>query len=87
MWVSYTSGGNVRVRINGTNLTDDTIVTNQGPTGTDAAAWMGSLGGGAAVPELRVVEAMIWPGQALTGASLTDREAGYFATLYPSLGL
>lgn len=87
MWVSYTSGGNVRVRINGTNLTDETIVTNQGPTGTDAAGWMGSLGGGAAVPEFRLVEMMLFPGQALTGSDLTTREQGYFKTRYPSLGL
>lgn len=87
MWVSYTSGGNVRVRVNGTNLTDEAIVTNQGPTGTDQIVYMGTLGGGAYVPEFRMVEMMIWPGQALTGTSLTDREAGYFATRYPSLGL
>ena len=87
MWVSYTSGGNVRVRINGTNLTDEAIVTNQGPSGTDAAGWMGSLGGGAAVPEFRLVEMMLFPGQALTGTDLTTREQGYFKTRYPSLGL
>lgn len=87
MWVSYTSGGNVRIRINGTDLVDEAIVTNQGPAGTDLGTWMGSLGGGAAVPEFRMVEMMIFPGQALMGASLTTREQGYFKTRYPSLGL
>lgn len=87
MWVSYTSGGNVRVRINGTNLTDESIVANQGPTGTDQIIYMGTLGGGGYVPEFRMVEMMIFPGQALTGGDLTTREQGYFKTRYPSLGL
>lgn len=87
LWVSYTSGGNVRVRINGTDLTDEAIVTNQGPSGSDLPAVMGSMGGGAAVPEFRCVEVMLWAGQALTGVALTTREQGYFKTRYPSLGL
>jgi hypothetical protein len=87
MWVSYTSGGNVRIRINGVDLVDEAIVTNQGPTGTDQVVYMGTLGGGGYVAEFRLVELMIFPGQALTGAALTTREAGYFATRYPSLGL
>lgn len=87
VWVSYTSGGNVRVRVNGTNYVDESIVAFQGPTAGDTAAWMGSQSGGASVPDFRMVEMMIFPGQALTGAALTTREAGYFATRYPSLGL
>lgn len=87
IWVSYTSGGNVRVRVNGTNHVDESIVPNQGPTGTDAAAYMGSLAGGGAVPEFRLVETMIFPGAALDTTAMAVREAGYFATRYPSLGL
>lgn len=87
MWVSYTSGGNVRIRINATNLVDEAIVTNQGSTATDPAAWMGSLAGGAAVPEFRLVEMMLWPGQALSAGQISTREQGYFRTRYPALGL
>lgn len=87
MWVSYTSSGNVRIRINGVDLVNEAIVTNQGPAGTDQIIYMGTLGGGAYVPEMRVVEVMIFPGQALTGAQETAREQGYFKTRYPLLGL
>ena len=87
MWVSYTSGGNVRIRVNGTDYTDESIVSNQGPTWSDAIIYMGTMGGGAFVTTFRLVELMVFPGQALTGTAITDREAGYFATLYPSLGL
>jgi hypothetical protein len=87
MWVSYTSGGNVRVRINGTNLTDDTIVTNQGPTWSDAITHMGTMGGGAFVATFELVELMIFPGQALSAGQMATREAGYFDPRYPSLGL
>lgn len=87
VWVSYTSGGNARVRINGVDLVDESIVPFKGPTATDYVAYSGSMSGGSAVPEFRMVEAMIWPGQALTGTDLTTREQGYFKTRYPSLGL
>lgn len=87
MWVSYTSGGNVRIRINGVDLVNEAIVTNQGPAWTDQIIYMGTLGGGAYVPEMRVVEVMVFPGQALTGSALTTREQGYFKTRYPALGL
>lgn len=87
MWVSYTSGGNVRIRINGVDLVDETIVTNQGPAVTDQISYMGTLGGGAYVATFELVELMIFPGQALAGAALTLREQGYFKTRYPSLGL
>jgi hypothetical protein len=87
MWVSYTSGGNVRIRINGVDLVDETIVANQGPAVSDQIVYMGTLGGGAYAGEFRLVEMMVFPGQALTGAALTLREQGYFKTRYPSLGL
>ena len=87
LWVSYTSGGNIRIRINGSDLLDAAIATSQGPSAGDYPAYMGSLGGGAYVAEFRLVEVQVFPGQALTGAALTTREAGYFATRYPSLGL
>lgn len=87
MWVSYTSGGNVRIRINGVDLVNEAIVANQGPAGTDQIIYMGTLGGGAYVPEMRVVEVMIFPGQALDAAAMAAREDGYFATRYPLLGL
>lgn len=87
MWVSYTSGGNVRIRVNGTNLVDESIVTHQGPSAGDQIMYMGTLGGGGYVAEFRLVELMIFPGQALVGTDLTTREQGYFKTRYPSLGL
>ena len=87
MWVSYTSGGNVRIRVNGTDLVNEAIVMHQGPSAGDQVAVMGTLGFGGYVAEFRLVEMMIFPGQALTGASLTTREQGYFKTRYPALGL
>lgn len=86
MWVSYTSGGNIRIRINGTDYIDDPIESNQGPTWSDAITHMGTMGGGASVATFELVELMIFPGQALAGAALTLREQGYFKTRY-SLGL
>ena len=77
----------MRIRINGVDLVNEAIVTNQGPAWTDQIIYMGTLGGGAYVPEMRVVEVMVFPGQALTGSALTTREQGYFKTRYPALGL
>lgn len=87
LWVSYTSGGNVRIRANGSSLVDESIVPNQGPTGTDAIIYMGSLGGGSQVAEFRLVELMVFPGQALSTPDMVTREQGYFKTRYPTLGL
>lgn len=86
-WVSYTSGGNVRVRVNGVDMVDESIVPFQGPTGTDYTAYMGSMSGGSAAPEFRMVEAMVFPGQALSTPDMVTREQGYFKTRYPTLGL
>lgn len=87
MVVSYTSGGNVLIRINGSSVVNEAIVANQGPTGTDSVAWSGSTGGGANVPSFRMVEMMLFPGQALSAGQIATREQGYFKTRYPTLGL
>jgi hypothetical protein len=85
--ITYTSGGNVKIRINGVDLVNESVPANKGPSAADAIAYMGTLGGGAYVPSFRLAEVMLFPGQALSGAQVALREQGYFKTRYPSLGL
>ncbi len=88
LWcISYTADGNVKLRINGSNLIDESIPANKGPSASDAISYMGTLGGGAYVPNFLLAELLIYPGQALSDAQMIAREQGYFKTRYPSLGL
>ncbi|MBL0197644.1 MAG: hypothetical protein IPQ09_26190 [Myxococcales bacterium] len=87
MWVVYTNGGNAKVRVQEADLANELIPAAKGPAAYDYVAYFGTLGGGAYVPSFRLVEMMIYPGQALSGAQMITREQGYFKTRYPSLGL
>ena len=87
MWVSYTSGGNIRVRVNGTDYTDESIVSNQGPTWSDAIIYMGTMGGGAFVTTFRLVELMAFPGQARLAQPSPTASRATSRRDTPSLGL
>lgn len=91
LWFSYTDGGTIYTRLktvgNAVVTATETIAIPRIPAAWATQAEIGSMGGGGDVGELRMVEMMVWAGQALSAAQIATREQGYFKARYPTLGL
>ena len=91
LWVRYTVSSTMflRAKTVGNAAVEATLAI--GPTvdtaASDAVAKMGAYGAGGYPLTMRIVEAMLWPGQALSAGQITTREQGYFKARYPTLGL
>ena len=88
LWYVYTLSGTsmkMRVKTVGNAAVESTQTLNalKYAAASASPALLGGTGGLTA----RIVEVMIWPAQALSGAQITAREQGYFKTRYPTLGL
>lgn len=91
LWVVYTVSSTMKLRAktvgNAPVESTHAIVPTVGMAVYDAVAKMGAYGAGGYSLTMRIAEAMLWPGQALSAGQITTREQGYFKTRYPSLGL
>lgn len=90
-WVVYTVSSTVKVRVktvgNAVAETTHAIGPTVDTAASDTVAMLGAFGAGAYTLNMRLAEAMVWPGVALSGAQISAREQGYFKTRYPTLGL
>lgn len=85
VWFVYTLGIGIKIRVQKTNYVDEFI--EMSASIGDSIAIMGSTGGGGFTPSFRLIEALMWPGQALTAERIIEVEQGHFGPRYPSLGL
>lgn len=91
LWVRYTVSSTMflRAKTVGNAAVESThaIIPPLDTAASDTVGQMGAWGVGGYPLTMRIVEAMLWPGQALSAGQISTREQGYFKTRYPSLGL